>query len=132
MIRNAFRYTRTLILMEQFLADTRNEYRVVGQREYKGKPEANLDPGTTFTLMIMHDDSEPIIDKKTGVQKDDNVYESFDITMPGLKYPAPYKKGDFVRLDGFMEDVSYYVDFNFILRFSKIEKIAPPSAKKEN
>lgn len=132
MIRDSYRYVQTNILMDKFLKDTRNEYRVVGQREYKGKPEANLDPGTTFTLMIMHDDSEPIKDKKTGVQKDSNVFESFDATVPGCKYPAPYKKGDFVRLDGFMENASFYVDFNFILRFSKIEKIAPPSAKKEN
>lgn len=132
MIRNGYQYVQTNILMDKFLKDTRNEYRIVGQRAYKGKPEANLDPGTTFTLMIMHDDSEPIFDKKTGVQKDNNTFENFDVTVPGCKYPAPFKKGDFVRLDGFMEDVSYYVDYSFILRFRKIEKIAPQNAKKEN
>lgn len=132
MIRNGNRYTKMIILVNKLLEDTGNCYRVVGQRAYKGKPEANLDPGTTFTLQIIEDNSEPIIDKKTGLPKDNNVFETFDVTVVGCKYPAPFAKGDYVSLGGFVEEASYYIDFSFILRFREIKKIAPPGAKKES
>lgn len=132
MIRNGFQYVQTNILMDKFLADTGNRYRFVGQRAYKGKPEAGLAAGTTVTLQILEDTSEPIVNKKTGIEADNNLYETFDATIIGLAYPAPFKKGDIVRLDGFMAEASYFLDFSFILRFRTIEKIAPPSAKKEN
>lgn len=132
MIRNGNRYTKTVVLVDKFQQDTGNCYRVVGQRAYKGKPEANLPAGTTFTLQITEDNSEPIIDKKTGLPKDNNVFETFDVTVVGCAYPAPFKKGDYVSLDGFMEEASYYIDFNFILRFREIKKTTPPGAKKES
>ena len=63
MIKNSHRYIRTLVNGQKLMKDTGNKYRVVGQREYKGKPDKNIPAGATVTLQIIEDHSEPIIDK---------------------------------------------------------------------
>ena len=37
MIKNNYRYTKTVVLGEQFLKDTGNIYRLVSKKKYKGK-----------------------------------------------------------------------------------------------
>ncbi len=121
MIKNNHRYIKTIVNGEEFLNDTRNKYRVVGQREYKGKPDKNIPAGATVTLQIIEDHSEPIIDKATGRIKDNNVFETFDATIIGVTYPLPFNKGDYVALEDFKEEISYYINFNLILRFGGIK-----------
>lgn len=41
-------------------------------------------------------------------------------TIIGKNYPLPFGKGTMVSLGGFLPDYSYYIDFNFILRFDNI------------
>ena len=79
--------------------------------------------GTTFTVQALDDFSDPIIDKETGEVMDNNALETFDVTIIGAEYPLPIKKGDYVSLKGFLPELSYYINFNLILRFSDIEKI---------
>lgn len=49
----------------------------------------------------------------------------FDRAIIGATYPLPLAKGDYVALGNFLADVSYYIDFNFILRFGAIKKLQP-------
>lgn len=130
MFKHSNRYVKNIVLGDKLLSDLGNCFRVVSQRLYKGKPEANLAAGTVFTLQITQDNSDPIVDKKTGLVKDNNVFETIEVTVVGCEYPAPFQKGDYVSLGGFVEDASYYIDYNLILRFREIKKIAPPSAGK--
>ena len=121
MIKNNHRYIKTIVNGKEFLNDTGNKYRFVGQREYKGKPDKNIPAGATVTLQIIEDHSEPVIDKATGRVKDNNVLETFDATIVGATYPLSFNKGDYVVLEDFKEEISYYINFNLILRFGGIK-----------
>lgn len=122
-IQNGYRYVKSVVDMDKMLKDFGNQFRLVSQKPYKGKPEKGLAAGTTVTLQIIRDDSAPIIDKTTGKPKDNNVFETFDATIVGATYPLPFAKGDYVALGNFLANVSYYIDFNFILRFGAIKKL---------
>lgn len=124
-IQNGYRYVKTVVDGDKILNDFGNQFRVVAQKPYKGNPEKGLAAGATVTLQIIRDNSAPIIDKTTGKPKDNNVFETFDATIIGATYPLPLNKGDYVALSNFMADVSYYIDFNFILRFGAIKKLQP-------
>ena len=95
MIKNNYRYTKTVVLGEQFLKDTGNKYRVVSKKKYKGKFDNDgkviLEPGVTFTLQILEDNSEIIVDRESGEIKEDNVFETFEVTVIGLEYPSDFK-----------------------------------------
>lgn len=121
----ASKYVRTVIDVEQMLKDFDNVFLVVSTRSYQGKPEQNLAPGATFTLQVLKDMSEVQIDKKTNLPIENNLMEQFQVTIPGLPYPSDIKKGDYVRLGKFMPEVSYYINFNLILRFGEIVKVQP-------
>lgn len=121
MIKDSYRYSTTTINGKKFMNDTGNKYRLVGQREFKGKPDKNIPAGVIVTLQIIEDNSEPVIDKATGRVKDNNVFETFDATIVGVAYPLSLNKGDYVALEDFKEDISYYINFNLILRFGGIK-----------
>lgn len=124
-IQNGYRYVKNVVDGDRMLKDLGNQFRLVGQKPYKGNPEKGLAAGTTVTLQIICDNSAPIIDKTTGKPKDNNVFETFDATIIGATYPLPLVKGDYVALGNFRADISYYIDFNFILRFGAIKKLQP-------
>ena len=120
MLNNGYRYVKTLIDIDQLLKDTKNKYRLISQRGFKGKRNENgeivIPEGTTLGLQILEDHSEPVIDKNTGEPKPDNVFETFEVTIVGVQYPLLIKKESLVRLYDFMLEYSYYINFNFILR----------------
>ncbi|RGF29097.1 hypothetical protein DW106_05525 [Ruminococcus sp. AM09-18-1] len=127
MLNNGYRYVKNIIEIEKFLKDTGNRYMLISQRHFKGKfsenGECEIPEGTTLGLQILEDHSEPVIDKLTGEEKPDNTLETFEVTVVGSQYPLPIKKGSKVRLYNFMPEFSYYINFNFILRFGKVEEI---------
>lgn len=106
--------------------DWGGKFAFVSQRPYKGKPEAGLAPGATVTLQILEDAHDHGVDK-SGRARDNNVFETFPATIVGCAYPLPFNKGDTVKLDGFLPEASYYIDYSLILRFSAIEKVGPSS-----
>ena len=120
MLKHSNRYAATLVKGEDFLKDTGNKYRLISQRQYKGKPDKGIPAGVTVTLQIIEDNSEPVIDKATGQEKDNNLFETFDATIVGVSYPLAFHKGDYVALEEFKEEISYYINFNMILRFGGI------------
>lgn len=129
MIKHSNRYAVTRVKGNDLLKDTGNQYRFVSQRAYKGKPEKNIPAGVTVTLQILKDDSEPIIDKETGCELDNNFLETFEATIVGESYPLPFHKGDYVALEDFKEEISYYINFNLILRFGGIKLLKAMKAQ---
>ena len=125
MLQNAYRYVDQRVNGDKMVKDWRNDFTLVLQRFYKGKPEAGLKAGATVMLQINHDDSETVTDKETGLAKDNNVLNTFEVTIPGVEFPLPFAKGDRVSLGGFMQDHSYYINFSFILRFAEIMPYKP-------
>jgi len=123
-IQNGYRYTRTVVDGVRMLNDFDNRFRFVSQKPFKAKPEKGLEAGTTVTLQILADKSAPIHDKD-GRVKENNVFQTFDAMIVGAKYPLPLVKGDFVTLGDFMQDESYFIDFDFVLRFRTIKKLQP-------
>lgn len=116
------KYVKQVIDAKQMLADFGNTFMVVSGKPFKGKPESGLAAGSSFTLQVMKDDSAPTYNKQ-GELIENNLFETFDVTIPGLAYPSDIKKGDKVRLGNFMPEVSYYIDFKLILRFDGITKL---------
>lgn len=127
MLNNGYRYVRNIIDIDKLLKDTGNKYLLISQRGFKGKRNENgeivIPEGTTLGLQILEDHSEPVIDKNTGEPKPDNVFETFEVTIVGVQYPLPIKKGSLVRLYDFMPEFSFYINYNFVLRFGRVEEI---------
>jgi hypothetical protein len=129
MLKNGYRYTKVLVLGDELLKDTENRYRFVNQRASKANAEKGIEAGTTVTLQIVEDNAKPVIDKTTGLEQDNNVFETFDATILGSTYPLPYKKGDYVTLENFDASLSYYINFSFILRFHGIKLLKPANSQ---
>lgn len=127
MLNNGYRYVRNIIDIDKLLKDTGNKYLLISQRGFKGKRNENgeivIPEGTTLGLQILEDHSEPVIDKNTGEPKPDNVFETFEVTIVGVQYPLPIKKGSLVHLYDFMPEFSFYINYNFVLRFGRVEEI---------
>ena len=114
------------VLGEKLIGDHNNHYAFISQRRYAGKPEKGLAPGATVTLQIL-EDMAPFFDEKSG-QMVDNRMEQLTVTIVGVDFPLPFKKGDEVSVDGFLSEHSYFIDYSFILRFSGIRPYKPQTA----
>jgi len=115
------KYQKTAVLGNEFLADTGNEYKVVAQRAYIDK-KGILPNGVILTLQIIHDKN------KYNHGEDDMTFQTFDVYVLCGANDVGVKKGDLVSLHEFMEDVSYYINFDYILRFREVTKIEKSSA----
>ena len=122
MIQAGYRYQRTTVDIEKFLEDTGNVFRVVNRKHYKGNPKKGIEAGYTFTLQIKEDRSDLALGKVEGKEPISNVFESFDATVVGLE-STDIQKGDWVSLDNPLAEISYYINWNFILRFGGIHKV---------
>jgi hypothetical protein len=116
------KYQKTAVLGEQFLRDTGNQYIVVSVRNYVDK-KGRLPDGVQMTLQITEDHSQ------YPATEDDMVLETFDVTVLTGTHNVGLVKGDRVSLHDFLPDNSYYIDFNYILRFGGVKKIADPNKK---
>ena len=117
-----YKYQKTIVLGDQFIADTGNEYRVVRQRTYKDKTN-QLPDGIVLTLQITKDLNQ----HQNG--KDDMTLGKFDAYVLCGTHDIGLKKGDLVSLYDFREDVSYYIDSDYILRFGGVKKIDTDTKK---
>lgn len=121
-IANAWVFTETKFKAEDFLANTHNMYRLVSQRPYVSKKEPDV-KGITLTLLIAKDDTDYGNDKKTGLKRDNNTLNTFDVTILNGKDHINVQKGDYVRLIDFIQEKSFIIGFDLILRFKDVEKI---------
>jgi hypothetical protein len=119
------KYQETRVLGDKFVKDTGNEYRVVAQRPYRDKKNI-LPDGIMLTLQITKDLNE----YKNG--EDDMTMGTFEVCVLCGTHDKGLKKGDFVSLHEFREDVSYYIDFSYILRFGDLKKLSKGLPKLDN
>lgn len=120
-IQNAWVYTKTKFEAENFLKATRNIFQFVSAKPYQSKKNPE-DKGFTLTLLIMYDDMDYGADKNTGRKRDNNVLNTFDVTILNGKSEVPFKKGDKVSLAGFIPEKSYVIGFDVLLRFRDVRK----------
>jgi len=121
-IANAWVFTETKFKAEDFLTNTHNMYRLVSQRPYVSKKDPD-EKGLTLTLLIAKDDTDYGNDKKTGIKRDNNTLNTFDVTILNGKDHINVQKGDYVRLIDFIQEKSFVIGFDLILRFRDVEKI---------
>lgn len=121
-IANAWVFTETKFKAEEFLKNTGNMYRLVSQRPYVSKKDSD-EKGITLTLSITKDDTDYGLDKKTGIKRDNNILNTFDVTILNGKEHITVHKGEYVRLIDFIQEKSFVIGFDLILRFRDVEKI---------
>lgn len=126
-IQNTWKYTKTTFDSDTFLKMTRNSFQFVSQKPYQSKKSPE-DKGVTATLLITHDDMDYGVDKQ-GRKRDNNVLNTFDVTVLNGKAELPLKKGDKVSLAGFIPEKSYVIGFDVLLRFKDIRKVGEPNGK---
>lgn len=119
-IQNSWVYTQTQFNAEKFLKATQNIFQVVAQKPYQSKKNPD-DKGTSLTLLITHDNMDYGVDKN-GRKRDNNVLNTFDVTILNGKSEVPFKKGDKVSLVGFIPEKSYVIGFDLLLRFRDVKK----------
>lgn len=120
-LTNTWFYTKTIIDWKKLEASTGNKFRVVTSRPYTDKKN-KLSNGYTITLMVLEDSADYGIDKKTGLQRDNNQLQNFDVTILSDSKPAP-KKGDYISLSDFDSENSFAIGFDLILRFRDFQKL---------
>ena len=123
-----WKYTKTVVDGESFQKATRNTYRALGSRPYSDR-KGVLPNGRTYTLQVLYDDMNYGVDKKTGMQRETNKMQVFDVTVFNTRNDI--KCGDIVKLIGFDQANSYSINFNQILRFKDIQ-VVPQQGNKPN
>lgn len=126
-IQNSWKYVRTNFDSDKFLEATRNMFQFVSQKPYQSKKNPD-EKGVSAVLLIAHDDMDYGVDKN-GRKRDNNVLNTFDVTILNGKIELPFKKGDKVSLVGFIPEKSFVIGFDIILRFKDIKKAGELNGK---
>jgi len=121
-IGNSWVFTETRFKAEEFLNNTGNAFRLVSQRPYASKKNPE-DKGLMLTLQITKDSTDYGVDKKTGFERDNNILNTFDVTILNNKDYVDIKKGEYLKLIEFIPEKSFVIGFDLILRFKDVEKI---------
>ncbi|MCJ0933162.1 hypothetical protein MST22_18575 [Virgibacillus halodenitrificans] len=121
-IENAWVFTETNFKAEKFLNNTGNVYKFVSQKPYVNKKDSN-EKGVTLSLSIVKDDTDYGSDKNTGLPRENNILNSFTVTIMNNKDRIDAQKGDYLRLVDFIPDKSFVFGFDLILRFKDVEKV---------
>ena len=119
-IQHSWAYTNTIFVADQFLKATRNEFQLVSQRPYQSKKNPE-EKGVSVILLIVHDDNDYGMDKN-GNKRENNVLNTFDVTILNGETSIPFRKGEKVSLGNFLPKKSYVIGFDLILRFDSIRK----------
>ena len=126
-ILNPWAYTQTQFNDGKFSKATRNEYQLVSQKPYQSKKNPD-DKGVTLNLLIIHDDMDYGVDKN-GRKRDNNVLNTFEVTVLNGQSEVPFKKGEKVSLVGFIPEKSYVIGFDLLLRFRDVKKAGDLNGK---
>lgn len=119
-IQHSWAYTHTSFDAEKFLKAARNEFQLVSQRPYQSKKNPE-EKGVSVILLIVHDDNDYGMDKN-GNKRENNVLNTFDVTILNGETSIPFRKGEKVSLGNFLPKKSYVIGFDLILRFDSIRK----------
>lgn len=126
-IQNSWVFTQTQFDEKKFLEATRNEYQFVSAKSYQSKKNPE-DKGVTLTLLIIHDNIDYGVDK-SGRKRDNNVLNTFEVTILNGQSEVPFKKGEKVSLVGFIPEKSYVIGFDLLLRFRDVKKVGDSNGK---
>lgn len=121
-LQNSWIYTKTSFNDSLFKKNTNNQFILVSQRSYVNKKNAD-EKGVNLTLQVCKDYGKYGIDKKTGLERDNNVYNTFDVIVLNGEQTISAKKGDIIRLGELIEEKTYIFDFNLILRYKNVQVI---------
>jgi len=121
-IANAWVFTETNFRSEEFLNNTGNIFRLVSQRPYVSKKNPD-EKGVTLNLQITKDDTDYGVDKKTGIKRDNNILNTFEVTILNGKEHLEIQKGEYLRLVDYIPEKSFVIRFDLILRFKDVEKV---------
>lgn len=124
-IQNGHRFTAQIIDWDKMNEAFGGEYRVLARKPYSDS-KGRYPDGWTFTLQIQRDSFDYGTDRN-GNQIYDNAGQTFDATVFARAAGEGIDRGDMVKLTGFRQDASYFIDYSFILRFEGIEKVAAPA-----
>lgn len=124
---NSWFFTKQMIDYDKLLKATRNTYQVVSQKPYQSKKIAD-DKGTILTLLVLYDDTDYGVDKN-GRKRDNNVLNTFDVTILNGQTYLPLKKGEKVSLGRFLPEKSYVIGFDLLLRFADVRKVGGTDAR---
>lgn len=119
---NSWVFQETKFKADEFLTNTGNTYRLVSQRPYVSKKNPE-DKGVALRLQIIKDTTDYGNDKTTGLKRDNNVFNSFDVTVLNNKDRLDIQKGEYLRLIDYIEEKSFVIGFEMILRFRDAEKV---------
>lgn len=121
-IANSWVFQETKFKADEFLENTGNIYRLVSQRPYVSKKDPN-EKGVTLNLQITKDDTDYGVDKKTGFKRDNNVLNTFEVTVLNGQERLEIHKGEYLRLIDYIPEKSFIIGFDLILRFKDAEKV---------
>ena len=116
-ILNSWIFTKTTFDKDKFLKSTRNTFQFVNQKPFVSKKHPE-DVGVLTTLLIMYDDMDYGVDKK-GNKRDNNVLNTFEVTILNGQTELPFKKGDKVSFVGYIPEKSYVIGFDVLLRLTE-------------
>ncbi|GIO23027.1 hypothetical protein J11TS1_16080 [Oceanobacillus sp. J11TS1] len=57
------------------------------------------------------------------MERDNNVLNTFDVTVLNNKASIDVQKGEYVKLINFIPEKSFVIEFDLILRFEDVEKV---------
>ena len=66
---------------------------------------------------------------KNGRKRDNNVLNTFEVTVLNGQSEVPFKKGEKVSLVGFIPEKSYVIGFDLLLRFRDVKKAGDLNGK---
>lgn len=76
-----------------------------------------------LSLLITKDETDYGIDNKTEFKRDNNTLSNFDVTILNGEDRINVRKGEYVRLIDYIQEKSFVIGFDLILRFKDVEKV---------
>lgn len=121
-------FTEKRVLGEELKKSFGNDFIFVTSRPYIDK-KGILPNGFTATLQVVHDSNDYGVDSRTGKPRDNNVFQTFDVTILDGTDGTQFQKGQHVRLGKFRGDISFEINFELILRYESMEAITNEQTK---
>lgn len=119
MLKNTFIFTKTIINGEELKKNFGNEFLFVSRRPYSDK-KGVLPNGFQATLQVLKDSNDYGVDKNGNV-RDNNLLETFEVTILDGTDGTQFSKGQKVKLGKFNSDASFAIGFDLIMRFDSME-----------
>lgn len=121
-LQNSWFFSQTSFNDAKFKSVTNNQFRLVSQHPYASKKNPQ-DIGVALTLQVVKDTADYGVDKKTGMKRENNVLNTFDVTILNGVQRLDAQKGDVIRLGDMIVEKTFIIGFNLILRYKDVQVI---------